>query len=77
MTLSLTGGDEAGCFVGDGTIPALIGDVGHAAVVGISGVLLAARPTALATLFKTTNMSNLHILFGGFDAGDAARAGTH
>ena len=76
-TSSLTGGNIAGSFVGDGAIISPFRDSGDAALGGESGAPRAAHTTALAALFKTTRMPLLPQLLGGLDAGDIARAGAH
>lgn len=54
---AFTGSDEAGCFVGDGALPARFRDVGYAAFGGVAGELRAVHTTAPATLNKTARMS--------------------
>ena len=76
-TSSLTGGNIAGSFVGDGAIISPFRDIGDAALGGESGAPRAARTTALAALFRTTRMPVLPQLLGGLATGDIARAGAH
>ena len=74
---SLTCGNVAGCFFGDGALPAVVRDGGDTALGGAAGERVAVRTTAPTTRSKTTRVSGPPRLFGGLDAGDAARAGTH